>query len=57
MKHLWTLFDNLLIRAISLAGVQVPIGVDEIQVDCLPEYLDPESRRRRPERPLRFALP
>ncbi len=54
MKSIWRLLDNLLIRLISLTGVPVH---DYVEVDCLPEYLDPESPHRRPERRLRFALP
>ncbi len=57
MKNIWKIIDNLLIRAISLTGVP-PQGLgDYIEVDCLPEYLDPESPRRRPARRLRFAHP
>ncbi len=57
MKNIWKLIDNLLIRAVSLTGVPVRGLGDYIEVDCLPEYLDPESPRRRPARRLRFAHP
>ncbi len=57
MKRIWRLIDHLLIRLISLAGVPA-YGLDDyIEVDCLPEYLDPESPQRRPPRRLHFALP
>ncbi len=54
MKRIWRLIDHLLIRLISLTGV---LAHDYIEVDCLPEYLDPESPRRRPANRLRFAHP
>ena len=57
MSIFWRLFDNLMIRAISITGIQVQGLVDYIEVECLPEYLDPESPHRRPRRRLRFALP
>ncbi len=57
MKSIWKLIDKLLIQVISLTGTQVYGLADYVEVDCLPEYLDPESPRRRPARRLRFALP
>ena len=57
MSIFWRLFDNLMIRAISITGIQVQGLVDYIEVECLHEYLDPESPHRRPRRRLRFALP
>ncbi len=57
MKRIWKLIDRLLIRLVSLTGVQAQGLAEYIEVDCLPEYLDPESPRRRPPRRLRFALP
>ncbi len=57
MKSILRLIDNLLIQLISLTGVQVYGLADYIEVDCLPEYLDPESPRRRPPHRLRFAHP
>ncbi len=55
MKSILRFFDTLLIHAISLTGVQVYGLTDYIEVDCKPEYLDPESPWRRPARRLRFA--
>ncbi len=57
MKSIWKLIDNLLIRAAVLTGVSPQGLADYIEVDCLPEYLDPESPRRRPANRLRFAHP
>ena len=57
MKSIWRFIDNLLIRAISLTGVPPHGLADYIDVECLPEYLNPESPQRRPARRLRFAHP
>ena len=57
MKNIWKLIDRLLIRAVSLTGMSPQGLADYIEVDHLPEYLDPESPRRRPARRLRFAHP
>jgi hypothetical protein len=56
MKILCRLLDQLLIRAISLTGIQV-YGLDvDAGVDVWPEVVDPESLRRRPAPRLRFVL-
>ncbi len=45
MQCIRKLIDNLLIRVISLTGVQVYGLVDYLEVDCLPAYRDPRTSR------------
>lgn len=55
MKRIWRLIDNLLIRVISLFGTPTHGLAGYLEVDVLPEYLDPESVQHRPARRMRFA--
>ncbi len=57
MKSILRFIDYLLIHAISLTGVQVYGLTDYTEVDCRPEYFDPESPRRCPAHRVRFAHP
>ena len=55
MKSFWKVFDRLLIHLVSLTGLQVQGFADFLDVDCLPEYLDPKTLERRPSYRPRFV--